>query len=229
MVARQADAAERGVRWRAVGRLVPVDHAGFRPRPELLELLVRAADEARGQPESGRVRGRDRRVEILDPDDLQDGPENLLVRDIARVGDVDQRRGQVRTVLVGPVEAADRLSALHHQAHPLFLKMMRRFVVDQRAHERLRFGEGRIDDDPVDRFGDRLDQRSFLAFLDDQPPGAGATLAGAEIGGLHDDRRRRVDVLRVPGDQRVVSAKLQRKNLLRRVRELLVQRLSGTR
>ena len=39
---------------------------------------------------------------------------------------------------------------------------------------------------------DRLEQRAFLAVLDDQPPRRGAALAGRQIGRLDDDRRRRL-------------------------------------
>ena len=37
---------------------------------------------------------------------------------------------------------------------------------------------------------------------------------------MHYDGRRRLDIRRVPNDQRIVAAELQRENLVRRVREL---------
>ena len=86
---------------------------------------------------------------------------------------------------------------------------------------------GSVDDEPVDQLGDLVDQLRFLAVLDDQPPRRGAALAGGEKGRLDDDRRRGVDVLRVPHDDRIVAAKLEREDLVRRVGELLVQRLAG--
>ena len=101
--------------------------------------------------------------------------------------------------------------------------------VDHRAHERLRVGVGVIDDDAVDQLGDRLDQRTFLAVLDDQPPRRGAALAGRQIGRLDDDRRRGGDVFRLPHDQRVVAAKLEREDLVRGLGELAVKRHSGAR
>ena len=79
------------------------------------------------------------------------GPNNLLVGPVLGVGHVDQRRGQEGPVLVRPLEPADRLAALHHQVDPLLLQMVGRGVVDHRAHERLRVGEGMVDDDPVDQ------------------------------------------------------------------------------
>ena len=76
--------------------------------------------------------------------------------------------------------------------------MVGRGVVDQRAHERRRVGERLVDDDPVEHAGNGVDQRLMLAVLNDQPAGGGAALTGAEEGGLHRDRRRRLDILRLP-------------------------------
>ena len=64
---------------------------------------------------------------------------------------------------------------------------------------------------------------------DDLAARGGATLAGGEEGGLDRDRRRRLDVLGAPHDQRVVAAELEREDLLRRFGELLVNRGAGPR
>ena len=66
----------------------------------------------------------------------------------------------------------------------------------------------------------------FVAVFHDQPAGRGAALSSAEIGGLDDDDRRRLDILGVPDDQRIVAAKLKREDLLRCFRELAVERLA---
>src|SRR4051794_13239684 len=65
VVARQAEPAERRGRRRAIGRLVPVDHAGPDVGPELVVHLGAAADEARGKAEAGVVGFVDRGVEVL--------------------------------------------------------------------------------------------------------------------------------------------------------------------
>ena len=67
------------------------------------------------------------------------------------IGHVDQRGGEIRPLLERAVEPAQRLAALHHQVEPLLLDMVGGGKVDHRAHERLRIGEGLVDDHPVDR------------------------------------------------------------------------------
>ena len=81
---RQADAAERRVRRRAVGRLVPVDHArrGRWPRSGRTSSGFRR-QQARGEAEAGVVGLVDRGVEILDPDQLQHRAEQFLVGAVA--------------------------------------------------------------------------------------------------------------------------------------------------
>ena len=76
-------------------------------------------------------------------------------------------------------------------------------------------------------FCDRVDQRPLLPVLDDQPPRRGAALAGGQISGLDGHRRRGVDVLRVPDDERIVAAQLEREDLLRGLGELPVKRHAG--
>jgi hypothetical protein len=73
-----------------------------------------------------------------------------------------------------------------------------------------------IDDQPLGDLDDVGDQLFMLAVLDDQAPRGGAALAGAEEGGLNRDDRRGIGVGRVPDDERVVAAKLQRQDLFRR-------------
>ena len=69
----------------------------------------------------------------------------------------------------------------------------------------------------------------LLAVLDDQPPGRGAALAGGQIGRLDRRSPRRLDVLGVPHDERVVAAQFKREDLVRRFGELLVKRHAGAR
>ncbi len=72
-----------------------------------------------------------------------------------------------------------------------------------------------------------VDQSARDAILDDQAPRGGAALAGRQIGRLDGDRSRRLNVLGVPHDQRVVAAELEREDLLRSFGELRVKRHSG--
>ena len=72
-----------------------------------------------------------------------------------------------------------------------------------------------------------VEQRLFLAVLDDQPPRRGAALAGRQIGRLDDDRGGGLDVLGAPHDERVVAAELEREDLVRRLGELAVERHAG--
>src|SRR4051794_25242458 len=55
VIAAEAKPAERRVRRRSVGRLVPVDHAGADVRPEFVVELGAAADQAGGEAEAGVV------------------------------------------------------------------------------------------------------------------------------------------------------------------------------
>src|SRR5436305_15132295 len=64
VVAGKADAAERCVRRRAIGRLVPVDDARPNTGPELVVNFRAPADEARGEAEAGVVRLDNRRGEV---------------------------------------------------------------------------------------------------------------------------------------------------------------------
>src|SRR3546814_9062287 len=68
----------------------------------------------------------------------------------------------------------------------------------------------RIDDQPFGDLADLAGDGLMRAVLDDQPPRRRAALAGAEERGLHCDHRRRVDIGRVPDDQRIVAAQFQR-------------------
>jgi hypothetical protein len=54
-------------------------------------MLGASADQAGGEAEAGVVGLGDRGVEILDPDELEHRPENLLVGRVGRIGHVDQR------------------------------------------------------------------------------------------------------------------------------------------
>src|SRR5688572_10890656 len=71
VIAGQADASERRVRRRSVGRFVPVDDPGADAGPEAVVKRRIAADQARRQPEARVVGLSYGGVEILDPDDLQ--------------------------------------------------------------------------------------------------------------------------------------------------------------
>ena len=90
MVARKANAAKRSIRRRAVGRLVPVDHAGADIGPELVVELGTVADQARREPEPRVVGFVNCRIEIPDPDDLKYRSKDFLVRTLLDIGDVDQ-------------------------------------------------------------------------------------------------------------------------------------------
>ncbi len=194
-----------------------------------MELLGVSAEQAGGEAEAAIAGFLDRGVEILDPDDLQHGPEDLLVRPVLRLGHVDQRRTEIRPPFNRPLELAQRLAAFLDQLLPLLLDAVRGGHVDDGPHERLRLGEGLADDQPAGELLDRLEQSSMLAVLHDQPARRGAALAGGEIGRLDDDRRGRFDLLRVPHDQRVVAAELEREDFVRGFGELPVQRHSGAR
>jgi hypothetical protein len=81
-------------------------------------------------------------------------------------------------------------------------------------------GMGMIDDQPVGDLADGRDDILMRAVADDQAPCRRATLARAEEGGLAGDDRGRVWIGRVPDDERIVAAKLERQDLLRRFGEL---------
>jgi len=109
----------------------------------------------------------------------------------------------------------------------LLLEAVRSGIIDDGAHERLRLAEGVADDHSVHQLGDLLDQLLFLAVLDDEATGRRAALAGGKECGLDDDRGRGVEVLHVPGDDRIIAAKLEHEDLARRFGELLVQCAPG--
>ena len=101
--------------------------------------------------------------------------------------------------------------------------------VDDRTHERLRIGEGLVDDHPVDELVYGVEQRAFLAVLDDQPASGRAALAGGQKSGLDDDDCRGLDVLGVPHHERVIAAELESEDLVRSFRELAMERLARAR
>ncbi len=68
-----------------------------------------------------------------------------------------------------------------------------------------------------------------LAVLDDQPARRGAALPGGQISRLDRDHGGRRYVLRIPHDQRIIAAQLEREHLVRHVRELTMKRLAGAR
>ena len=91
-----------------------------------------------------------------------------------------------------------------------------------------RLGVRMVDDDPVGELADRRRSAPRAApSWTISRRARGAALAGADEGGLDRDRRRGVDVLGVPDDERVVAAHLEREDLVRRVGELAVEREAG--
>ncbi len=84
---------------------------------------------------------------------------------------------------------------------------------DQPCHQLLQFG----------------DQRFVRAVLDDQPPCGGAALAGGRECRLGDQDGCGVDVGRIPDDDWIVAAHLEREDLVGGVRELPVERDAGAR
>src|SRR3546814_3826637 len=65
--------------------------------PEAIIKLRRAADERGRKPETGVARLGDGGIEIGHADHLEHGAEQLLVRPLGDIGDVDQRRREERT------------------------------------------------------------------------------------------------------------------------------------
>jgi hypothetical protein len=84
------------------------------------------------------------------------------------------------------------------------------------------------DDEAVRHRRDRVDYGVALgAALDDEAPGAGAALAGGDEGALDDDGRRGRRVARVPDDQRIVAAELEREDHLGAVGEAAAEDVAG--
>jgi hypothetical protein len=228
VISRETNAAERGVGRRAIGRLVPVDHARPDIGPEAVVQFWVLGQHACRQTEARAVGLVDRRVEILDPDQLQHRTEQLLIEPVLGTGHVDQRGGEIGPLLMRPLEPADRLATLHHQGDEPVLEDVRSDQVDHRPHERLRVGHGMVDDDPVDQLADLGHQLLMLAVLDDQPPRRRAALTGREVSRLDNDRRCRLHVRRIPHHDRIVAAQLQGQHFIRSLSELAVERHAST-
>ena len=190
----------------AVGRLVPVDHAGADVRPEAVVERRIAADEAGGKAVAGGVGLGERRVEIGDADQLEHRAEQLGVGALGDVGGVEQGRSQEGALVVLAVEPAIGREPLPSRSRSASCERVGGGGVDHRAHEGSRAGVRMIDDQPVDQLDDGVDQLLMPAVLDDQATRGGAALAGAHIGGLDGDRGGGVNVPRLPDDERVVAA-----------------------
>ena len=64
----------------------------------------------------------------------------------------------------------------------------------------------------------------MLSFFDDQSPGSSAALASGHKGRLDDDRSGRVEIRRIPNDQRIIAAEFECQDLVWPGGKLLVQR-----
>ncbi len=71
---------------------------------------------------------------------------------------------------------ADRLAAIAHEIEEAVGERVRRFHVDERAHERHLLGMGMVDDEPVAQSGDLADQRLDQVLPHDEAAGGEAIL-----------------------------------------------------
>ena len=213
VIAAGPQAAEGHVAGGAGRRTVEVDHARADAADEAVPVGRVVADQTGGQAVAGGVGGLDRSVECRDADHRQEGGEHLLVGNVdpghVDDGRLDEGAGQVGDGARG----ADHLGA---GVDPLLQRLqcgLGGAGRDQRSGVGFGIAVPGTEDQAVGQGGDGFDDRIALSpFRHDQAAGAGTALAGGDEGGLDCDARHGFGIRRIPDDQRIVAAQLQRQD-----------------